>query len=183
MIRRPFALIWAALPLMALAACGHNDVTASHGSISIVSNTVRISVRGAPRATIDSDGNLLIGRRAVALSPAEQRLARRYYRDVLHISAAGETTAEAGGKLGVSVFGSLFFALWHDNSSIIRHTAKHGAARVTADARTLCAHLARLETLQNTLAADQPAFAPYRVVRHKDVTGCLSGTRQLTITN
>jgi HAE1 family hydrophobic/amphiphilic exporter-1 len=180
MKHRSFVLLWTALPLMALASCSHTAVTASHGSISIAANAVRISVRGAPRATIESDGSLLIGRRAVALSPAEQRLARRYYRDVLQISAASETTAEAGGKLGVSVFDSLFSALWRDNSAIIKHTAKHGAARVTADARTLCAHLARLETLQNTLGADQPAFAPYRIVRHKDVTGCLSGTRQLS---
>lgn len=183
MKRRPFALLWAALPLMALASCGHIDQSPGHGSISIASNAVRICVRGAPRATIERDGSLLIGRRTVALSPVEQTLARRYYQDVLHISAAGEATGEAGGKLGVSVVGSLFSALWHDNSSIIRRTAKHGAARVTADARALCAQLARLETLQNTLASDQPAFAPYRLVRHRDVTRCLNGTRQVTVTN
>jgi hypothetical protein len=49
---------------------------------------VHIAVRGAPKATIKSEGDLLIGRRAVRLSPAEQALARHYFRDALDVGAA-----------------------------------------------------------------------------------------------
>ncbi len=178
MIRKPLVILGATLPLMALASCSHTNQTVGHGSLSIGANAVHIRVPGAPQATIESDGTLRIARRTVPLSPAEQALARHYYQDVLHISTAGKATGEAGGKLGASVFGSLFSALWHDNSSIIKRTAKQGAARVSADVRTLCAHLANLQTTQNALAADQSAFMPYRVIRGRDVTQCLKGTRQ-----
>jgi hypothetical protein len=181
MIRKPFLALCAALPLMTLAACGHTDETVGRGSLSIASGAVHISVRGAPKATIKSDGGLLIGRRIVPLNPAEQALARHYYQDALAIGAAGKATGEAGGKLGISVVGSLFSAMWHDNSAIIKRTAKQGAAGVAADVRTLCAHLAGLEAAQNTLAADQPAFAPYRIIRHKNVTDCRKGTGQHAI--
>ncbi len=176
MIGKPFVALCAALPLLALAACGHTDETAGRGSLSIASDAVHLSVRGAPKATIKSDGGFLIGQRTVPLSPAEQALARHYYQDALDIGAAGKATGEAGGKLGVSVFGSLFSAIWHDNSAIIKRSAKQGAAGVAADVRTLCARLAGLEAVQNTLAADQPAFAPYRIIRHKNVTDCRKGT-------
>ena len=183
MTRKLVLVLSVALPLVALAACSHTDEVVGHGSLSITSDAVNISVSGAPKATIDSNGTLRIGQRTVPLSAADQTLARDYYQDVLRISTAGKATGKAGGKLGVSVVGSLFSALWHDNSSIIKRTAKQGAARVTADIRTLCAHLADLETAQNTLAADQPAFAPYRIVRHKDVTDCRKGTgRNATVT-
>ena len=181
MIRKPFVALCAALPLTALAACGHGGQTVGRGSLSIASDAVHISARGAPKATITSDGDLLIGRRAVEISPAEQALARHYYQDALDIGAASKATGEAGGKLGISVVGSLFSAIWHDNSAIIKRTAKHGAAGVAADVRTLCARLAGLEAVQNTLAADQPGFAPYRIIRHKNVSDCRKGTGQRAI--
>lgn len=183
MNRRLPVLLTAVLTLAALASCGYTNDNASHGSLSIRGNAVHISVRDAPPASIQSDGNLLIGGRAVTQNAAERALARRYYQDVLGVTAAGRASGEAGAKLGGEVLGSIFSALWNDDSSIIKRTANSGAAGLKAHVEALCARLQALDAAQNALAARQPAFMPYRVVRHKDVTGCLKGAAsQVTVT-
>lgn len=174
-------LLCAMLPLVALTSCGHADVSASHGSLSIHDDAVRITVRGAPPASVQSDGNLVIGGRAVTQSAADRALARRYYQDVLTVTAAGKASGEAGAKLGGAIVGSIFSALWNDDSSIIKRTANSGAVGLKAHIEALCAGLKALETAQNALAARQPAFAPYRIVRHKAVTGCLKGAAQQVV--
>lgn len=166
-----------ALALGALSACSPHVATLSgRGSLRITGQEVRISVSDAPTAYVQSGGGLVIGARTVPLTPGEQTLARLYYHYAIGVRAAGEATGKAGGRLGVAIVGSLFSALWHDNSSVINRTAHAGAATVTASARKLCAQLAGLESVQNTLAAAQPAFAPYRVIRHRDVSHCFTGT-------
>lgn len=184
MNRRLPVLLCAALSFAALASCDHANESGVHASLSIRGHAVRIRAAGAPPATIESDGSLLIGGRTVALSAAGRTLAQRYYQDVLRVTATGEATGEAGAKLGGKIVGSLFSALWNDNSSIIKRTANTGATEVKAHVEVLCAQLQALETAQNALAAEQPAFRPYRVVRRRDVTGCLTGaTRHVTVTD
>jgi len=176
-------LLCAMLPLVALTSCGHTDASAAHGSLSIRGNAVRITVRGAPPASVQSDGNLVIGGRAVTQNAADRALARRYYQDVLAVTAAGKASGEAGAELGGAIVGSIFSALWNDDSSIIKRTANSGAAGLKAHVEALCAGLQALETAQDALAARQPAFTPYRIVSHKAVTGCLKdSTQQVTVT-
>lgn len=176
-------LLCAMLFLLAVASCGHTDTSAAHGSLAIRGKAVRITVSGAPPASVQSDGNLVIGGRAVTQNAAERSLAQRYYQDVLAVTAAGKASGEAGAKLGGAIVGSIFSALWNDDSSIIKRTANSGAAGLKAHIEALCAGLKALEAAQNALAARQPAFAPYRIVRHKAVTGCLKGTaQQVTVT-
>ncbi len=168
-----------ALALGVLTGCtAHVSSDSGHGTLSIAANEVRISVPGAAKAYVQSGGGLVIGRRTVPLSPAGQELARRYYRYALGVMAAGVATGKAGGRLGVDIVGSLFSALWHGDSSIIKHTAHSGAAKVRANVQVLCTDLAGLETAQNALAADQPAFAPYRVIRKSQIKECLKGAHR-----
>ena len=167
------------LALATLTACSVRVAdTGSRGTLTIAANEVRISVPGAPQAYVQSGGGLVIGQRTVTLTPAQQKLAQRYYRYALGITAAGQATGEAGGHLGIAIVGSLFSALWHDNSAIINRTAHAGAAKVRANVQTLCAQMAGLETVQNMLAASQPSFTPYRIIRQKDVTQCFKGSER-----
>lgn len=184
MSRRLPILLCAMLSLAALASCEYSIDTGPHGSLSIHDNAVRISVSGAPPALVQSDGNLLIGGRAVTQNAGERALAQRYYQDVLSVTATGRATGKAGAKLGGAIVGSLFSALWHDNSSIIKRTADTGKADIKAKVAALCAQLQALQAAQNALAAKQPAFMPYRVVRHRDVTACLKGAAgHVTVTH
>lgn len=174
MNRRLSVLLCTVLSLAALVSCSY-DSGGTHGSLSIQGNKVRISVDGEPPASIANDGTLLIGGQVVALSTTERTLAQHYYQDVLGVTAAGKATGKAGAALGGSILGSLFSALWHDDSSIIKHTADAGTAAVKAQAEALCAQLRALHSAQNALAAAQPAFMPYRVIHDRDVTRCLKG--------
>ncbi len=182
MNRRLWIFICSALPVVALAACSRRNIDGRHGALALGAQAVHISTRGAPRATIDRNGTLLIGGQAIALTPAEQQLARHYYRDARRISSAGAATGKAGGKLGVTIVGSLFSALWHDDSSIVKRRAKQGSAQISADIHALCAHLGDLRSVQNALAAAQPAFAPYRIIHRDAVAKCVHGNHDVTVT-
>lgn len=172
--RSPQWVIWtvAILTAAALSACTHGTEAHEHGRLTLEQGEVRISIPNAADAYVQRSGGLLIGTRAIPLSTAEHNLARRYYRDTLGIANAGEATGKAGGKLGLSIVGSLFSALWHGDASNVDRTAQAGAARIKARVKALCNELADLERTQDALAAAQPAFAPYRVVGHAEVHQC-----------
>ncbi len=171
-------LVAGALALGAVAACTPHITSNGHGRLAIAGHEVRITVPGAPEAYVQSGGGLVIGERTLPLTPAEQTRARLYYQYARGIVAAGEATGEAGSKLGVAVVGSLFSALWHDNSAIVNRTAHAGAAKVQEHVQALCTQLAGLESEQNALAAALPAFARYRVIRQSDVAQCIKGAER-----
>ncbi len=181
MNRRIGLLIGVALlpGLAALSGCTeHISTSGGRGTFAIKGTTVRISVPGRSNASVHESGRLVIGGRAIALTPSEQTLARQYYQHALGISAAGSATGEAGGRLGVDIVGSLFSALWQGNSAVIQRTAHQGSAQVRADVRALCDQMAELATAQNALADAVAAFAPYRIVRHRDVEQCIRGAKR-----
>ena len=181
MNRRIVLLIGAALlpALAALSGCTeHISTSSARGTFAIEGTAVRISVPDEPHADVHSSGRLVIGGRTIAVTPSEQTLGQQYYQHALGISGAGTATGEAGGRLGVDIVGSLFSALWHGDSAVIRRTAHQGSAKVRSDARALCGQMAQLATAQNALAAAVSAFAPYRIVRHRDVEQCIRGTKR-----
>lgn len=161
-----------------LAACTQHAQLSAHGSLRVVDNEVRITVPGAPDAYVQSGGGLAIGSSTLALTPAEQTLAQRYYQDASGLGAAGKATGEAGGRMGIAIIGSLFSALWHDDSSIIDRTAHRGAAGIKSDVQGLCEQLSGLRSTQDALASALPAFAPYRVIRAHDVSECFRGAER-----
>ncbi len=158
-----------------LAACTQHAQMSAHGSLRVVDNEVRITVPGAPTAYVQSGGGVAIGSRTLALTAAEQTLAQQYYQYASGLGSAGKATGEAGGRMGIAVIGSLFSALWHDDSSIIDRTAHQGAASIKTHVQGLCAQLSGLRSTQDALASALPAFAPYRIIRANDVAECFQG--------
>jgi hypothetical protein len=178
MNQRRMLLIGAVL-LIGLSGCTeHISTSSGRGTFTIAGSAVRISVPGRSDAYVHSSGRVMIGGRAIALTPPEQTLARQYYQHALGISAAGAATGKAGGRLGVDIVGSLFSALWQGDSAVIRRTAQQGSARVRSDVRALCGQMAQLAAAQNALAAAVTAFAPYRIVRHRDIEQCIHGAER-----
>lgn len=144
----------------------------SRGSIELRHDAVRIFARGAPHADIRRNGELLIGGNAVALTPAERVLTLHYYADAHAVAASGEAVGKTGGWLALKVIGSLFSALWHDNSAIVNHTAHSQHARLETRLQALCSQLNNLWVVQERLAAAQPAFSPYTYLSKSDVEEC-----------
>ena len=165
-----------AVALALLSGCtAHINGTGDRGTLAIQDNAVRIRVPGKPSAYVHADGELVIAGHTVTLTPADRALAQQYYEHALGISTAGEATGQAGGQLGVQIVGSLFAALWQDNSAVIDRTAHRGSARVSADVRSLCSQMAGLVSTQKALVAAVPAFAPYSIIRERDVRHCFRG--------
>ena len=165
-----------AVALLCGPAVSHaSEPDSGRGSIELRHHAVRISSRAKPSANILRNGNLLIGANLVALTPAQRILTLRYYLDARAVAAAGKAVAKAGGWMGLKVIGSLFSALWHDNSAIVDRTAHSQQARLEARLRNLCARMSALRTVQDRLAAAQPAFAPYVYLHRSDVSDCLKG--------
>lgn len=168
----------AAALLTGALAVGHAaELASSRGAIDLRHHEVRISVRGEPDADIRRDGDLVIGGHPIALSAPQRLLTLRYYRDAHSLASAGMTVGKAGGWLAFKVIGSMFSALWHDDSAIIDHTAHTQAARLKARVEALCTQVSALKSTQDQLAAAQPAFAPYAYIRKSDVSKCFRDAR------
>ncbi len=158
-----------------LALSHASELDSSRGSIELRHHVVRITARGKPDAEILRDGDLVIDGDPVALTAAQRALTVRYYLDAHTLAASGEAVGKAGGWLALKVVGSLFSALWHDNSAIVDRTAHSQQMRLKAHLKDLCARMSEVRTVQDRLAAAQPAFAPYAYLRRSDVRKCLKG--------
>ncbi len=168
----------AATLLAGALAAGHaSELADRRGAIDLRHHEVRISVRGEPHADIRRNGDLVIGGHPIALSAPQRLLTLRYYRDAHGLANAGITVGKAGGWLAFKVIGSMFSALWHDDSAIIDHTAHTQAARLKGRVEALCTQMSALESTQDQLAAAQPAFAPYAYIRKSDVSECLKDAK------
>ncbi len=168
----------AAILLTAGPVVGHaSELDNGHGSITVRHAAVRIRGRSGPGAVIRSSGALLIGGRPVPLTAAQRILTLRYYADVLDVAAAGKATGKAGGWMALKVIGSLFSALWHDDSAIVDRTAHAQQVRLQARLERLCRRMSALQTTQNQLADAQAAFAPYAYIRASDVAQCFKDAK------
>lgn len=154
------AVTVAALLMGAVPACGAASLADHHGAIHVARHEVRISRDGAPDARVLASGGLLIGRKPLASGAAQHNLCRRYYQAAVAVVSAGEATGRAGGHLAQKVIGSLFSALWHDDSRIVDRTAHTQAQHLQGRVDTLCTRLSSLKAVQDRLAVLQPAFAP-----------------------
>ena len=166
------------LTLALLSACSRQAPLDGSGSILVTDHAVRISVSGAPTASVQSSGDIAIGSHPVPLTAPQQALAQHYYQDAVRLEAAGESTGKAGGRAVVSMLGSLGSALWHDDASTVNRAAHQDAANIKARVSALCGRMSALRGAQNALIAVLPAFAPYRVIHAHQVAHCLRGVER-----
>ncbi len=174
-------VVWAlgaAAVLTGAIVVGHaSELASSRGAIDLRHHEVRISVRGEPHADIRRNGDLVIGGHPITLSAPQRLLTLRYYREAHSLASAGMTVGKAGGWLALKVVGSMFSALWHDDSAIIDHTAHTQAERLKKRVEALCTQVSALKSSQDQLASAQPAFAPYAYIRKSDVSKCFRDAR------
>lgn len=161
----------------AIAIDHASELPSGRGAIDLRHHEVRISVRDAPQADIRRNGDLVIGGHPITLSAPQRLLTLRYYRDARSLASAGMTVGKAGGWLALKVIGSMFSALWRDDSAIIDHTAHTQAERLKKRVEALCTQVSALKSTQDRLASVQPAFAPYAYIRKSDVSKCFSDAR------
>ena len=174
-----FALI--GLLTLGLSACGGGaSINMDGQTIHMHADRISIRDRGGDTAEIEANGALRIAGRAVALTPAQRVLTTRYFTQAQVALFDGVRTGIAGAHMAGSVIGSLFSALFHDDSRIINHTAHAQTVKLDRHVDRLCAEIGAIRGTQDQLVARLPAFAPYAVIDRRSVKSCWVNARSRT---
>jgi hypothetical protein len=160
------------LPLLlapALAACSGSDSFDAHinGSLHINFDDGALVVKapGHPDARIAGNGDFRVGDNAVALTPAQRDLMKKFYGEAISVRDDGITTGKAGAALGVHALGAAFEGLLSGGSDKTDHEMETRSKVVETAALHLCGDLRQLKATQAELGTQLPAFRPYAVFR------------------
>jgi hypothetical protein len=161
---------------VSVSACSFDSGEGSIGSLIHIHDG-RVSIRGRDDTTarIRADGDLRIAGKAVALTPAQRALTTRYYQQVQATLHDGMETGKAGAAMAGSVIGAVFSGLARGDTRDIDRKANAQAAKIEGHVARICDDMQAIQTTQNQLAAQLPAFAPYTVIDDKRVGDCRSG--------
>lgn len=129
-----------------------------------------------PKAEISPQGDLLIGGKTVATSPAQRTLLLDYRKQSIGIAEAGMDIGTQGADLGLQAAKqALWGKLSGKNDSAIEASIKPQADEIRAAALRLCARLPGLLLSQQKLAAAVAEFTPYATMQQADVDDCGKG--------
>ena len=171
-----FALI--GLLTLGLSACGSGARINMDGQIiHMHADRISIRTRSGGTAEIKGNGDLSIAGKPVLLTPAQRMLTTRYFTQAQIAMFDGKQTGLAGAHMAGSVIGSLFSALFHDDSHIINDTAHAQTANLDRHVDRLCAEIGAIRTTQDQLVAQLPAFAPYAAIDQHSVKSCWVNAR------
>lgn len=185
---RPLLLAARAAPFL-LAACGRQqgqsaattsvsatpagkDIHVDGHGVSLVNGNLQLHAEGQPPAAITPDGQLRIGARAVALTPAQRQLVLDYRQHVLGIADQGIEVGKQGAALGASAAGEAVKAVLAGDTDQLEQRIKAQTGQVRQAALKICDAIEGLRTAQDALAAQVPAFRPYADVQAGDADDC-----------
>ncbi len=186
---------WIVLPTLLLAlplaACGERGTdsadaaTASTHSIGrkvqeatnkarkeMAEGNFKLSAKGAPRAEITPQGQLLVDGHEVAMTPAQRTQLLDYRHQLEAIALAGMDVGVAGANLGVKAAGEALKGIFSGNTDGIEANINAEADKLKAQANRICERLPALLASQRQLAASLPAFAPYATMDQDDIDDC-----------
>jgi hypothetical protein len=166
-----------------LAACdGNSDshsitrgtgVHLSNGSIRAENGQITLNTADAPDAAITAQGELTIHQQAVAVDPASRNLLESYYQNALAVHADGIATDKAGENMGEQALQSVKQGLASGHSDQIKQQLEAKAQILKESALKICQDLGNIQSAQDQLATQLPAFKPYgHIVSADDVSDC-----------
>lgn len=172
---RSARLIILAIPAFLLAGCNTGD-THIGSAIVVAGDQAVISAAGRPDATISADGALDIGDTPVTVTAGQRQLLRHYYEDAMQVRTHGLDAGKAGAMTGLHAITASITGLF-DGTSKEQTKAEVEAStqQVIAAASKICHDLARIQSTQDALASQIPAFKPYAQLRDNDVNDCQDG--------
>jgi hypothetical protein len=173
---RAFPLSMMLLLAASLAACDNSD---RHDTvtnyISIHEGSVSVHAPGRADADITAAGALSIADTSVAVTPAQRDLLRHYYSTALTLRDHGIATGKAGVATAGQALRSVASGLASGNTDKIDSEVNASAAKIEAKANLVCIDLADLQSTQNTLATQLPAFQPYALIKTHEAADCRRG--------
>lgn len=125
-----------------------------------------------PKAVITARGDLVIGGKPVAATPAQHALLVDYRRQMLGIAEAGLAIGERGAELGTRAAHQAIWAVLTGHGDEIEARLKPQTDRLKAEAAKLCLRLPDVLATQQELAEAMPAFRPYASMTAQDIDDC-----------
>jgi hypothetical protein len=178
------AVLLASLTLCSLlAACGSDSdsysithdsgVHLSNGSIRAKDGQITLRTSDTPDATITAQGDLTINQQTVAVDPAIRDLLKSYYQNATAVRTDGIATGKAGAEVGKQAVESVKQGLASGHPDQIGQQIEAKAQVVKEAALKICQDLGGIQSAQDQLAAQLPAFKPYgHIVSINDVSDC-----------
>jgi hypothetical protein len=176
------------LSCLLITACGHNSdntiiindsTDMENGHIRLNNDHVVLRVDGSPDATISANGDLQINQQAVSISNAQRQLLKSYYLNAYAIRTDGIATGKAGAEVGAQAIKSVATRLVSGDPDKIQQDVDAKAKIVKEAAAKICQDVSSIQTAQNQLAAQLPAFKPYGdVIAGNDPKDCMNGLKE-----
>lgn len=127
----------------------------------------------SPKAQITPQGDLLIGDKSVAISPAQRVMLLDYRQQLIEIGAQGIAIGKQGAALGMNAASeAIAGALSGKPEQEIRRNVEAKASGIREAAAKLCDRMPALMASQQKLAAALPAFKPYASLTPVKIDEC-----------
>ena len=175
-----------------LAACGDGDGGQARGAgdglISSLADTVVDEVRqemetknlplqtvgDLPKAELTPDGVLLIDGVAVAMDPAQRKVALAYREAVIRVAQDGARVGLMGAQVAKDAAAAAVAGVFSGaDEADVEAKIRASTQGIEAEAKKLCATLPALLAQQQALADAVPAFAPYADMSQDAVDDCM----------
>jgi hypothetical protein len=150
----------AVLVVATLAACSPGIHTLDN-SITFDSSGLVVHASGHPNAHVSTEGDLTIEGKAVAVTPAQRQLLKRYYQQAHNAVDAGEAVGKQGVQVATRSIGAAIRSIFHDESSAAKKQLDAQSRDIETAANTLCGDINTLGATQQAIADQIPAFRPY----------------------
>ena len=126
-----------------------------------------------PRAQITPQGDLLIGDKPVALTPAQRTMVLDYRHQLIEIGAQGIALGKQGAALGMSAAREAIAGAFSGKpEQEIRQRVEAKTSGIREAAAKLCDRMPALMASQQKLAAAVPAFKPYATLTNAKIDEC-----------
>jgi hypothetical protein len=128
---------------------------------------------GLPKAQITPQGDLLIGNKPVAITPAQRAMLLDYRQQIIGVAAQGMAIGKQGAAFGINAAReALAGALAGKPEQEIRQHVEAKASGIREAAAKLCDSMPALMASQQKLADALPAFKPYATLTSEKIDEC-----------
>lgn len=149
-----------------LAACSPGINTPGQ-RITFDSAGMVVHARGEPNAHVSAKGDLSIGDKPVAVTPAQRKLLQQYYQQASGAMGSGVAMGKQGVAMAESGLHDAFASIFHHDSDAAEKKMDAQSQKIEASADALCVQIKTLGETQAAVASALPAFKPYAVSADK----------------
>lgn len=150
------------------------DISLNHGGgVELNGKHYGGSGDEGPEAAITPKGDLVVGGKAVAITPAQRALLLDYRERMIGVAEAGMAIGVKGADLAGAAVSEALGAVFGggDKDKMEAHIEARAEA-LKQEAKVICTRLPALLDAQHKLAASLPAFEPYASMTQEDVDDC-----------